>query len=127
MATIWEILQKRLWKNGLPGNTPVEEGRLNGLEQDTIQSLVQLARDPASLFAGPVEPDEHGAPISAVVEWPDGVAGVFSGIPSPDFPGALDGWTVTRVGAPTVTFTQPAVTRNPSGHMTSRPPITITT
>jgi hypothetical protein len=125
MATIWEILQKRIWKNGLPGNTPVEEVRLNGLEQDVIQSLVQLARNPESLFAGSVEPDGNGAPISAVVEWPDGVPGVFSGSPSPDFPGALDGWTVTRVGAPTVTFTQPTVTRNGSGHITSRPPMTI--
>lgn len=124
--TILESLQRRVWKRGVLGNTPLDEPPLNSLEQDLALALVQLARDPASLFAGSVERDEHGAPTSAVVEWPGGLAGVFSGTPSPGFPGALDGWTVTRVGSPTVTFTQPSVTRNQSGHITTRPPMTMT-
>lgn len=124
--TILEALQKRVWKRGVLGNTPLDEPPLNGLEQDLALALVQLAREPSQLFAGDVSPDDYGAPLSAVLAWPDGVAGVFSGTPSADFPGALDGWTVTRVGAPTVTFTQPTVTRNASGHITNRPPITMT-
>jgi hypothetical protein len=126
MATIWETLQKRLWKNGILGNTPLEEDRLNGIEQDLMRSLVQLAREPSQLFAGPITYDANGAEISAVVEWPDGVAGTYSGTPSVSSPGAVSSYTITRAGSPTVTFTQPAVTRDPAtGLVTNRPPITV--
>ena len=126
MATIWESLQKRLWKNGALGLTPLDEARLNPLEQDLSKALYQLARDPDQLFAGAVTRNADGAATSATVEWPDGVTGVYSGTVSGTFPGAVDAYTVTRTGAPTVTFTQPAVTRNANGHVTNRPAITVT-
>jgi hypothetical protein len=126
MATIWEALQKRLWKNGILGNTPIEEDRLNGLEQDVVRSLLQLARDPSQLFAGPITYDTNGAEISAAVEWPDGVTGTYSGTASVSFPGSVSAYTITRAGTPTVTFTQPAVTRDATtGRITNRPPIQV--
>ena len=118
-------MPKRNWADGVPGNTPLNAARLNALEEDLEAALMQLARDPSQLFAGSVTSDANGAAISATVEWPDGVTGVYSGTASGTFPGTVDAYTVTRTGSPTITFTQPAVTRNPSGHITNRPPITV--
>lgn len=123
---IWETLQKRLWKNGVLGNTALEEDRLNGLEQDVAQALLALARDPSQLFAGAVTYNGDGAPTSAVVLWPDGVEGTYSGTASGTFPGSINAYTITRVGTPTVTFTQPNVTRDgTTGLIINRPPITV--
>lgn len=124
--SVWESLQKRLWKNGALGATPLDETRLNPLEQDVSKALYQMARDPGQLFSGTVTRDAAGAAVSATVEWPDGVTGVYSGTVSEDFPGAVDAYTVTRTGSPVVTFTQPAVTRNTAGQVTNRPAITVT-
>lgn len=126
MATIWDALQKRLWKRGVLGNTPLDEDPLNALEQDLAKALVQLARDPEQLFAGAVGRDANGAPTSAVIEWPDGITGTYAGTASVSSPGAVSAYTITRAGSPTVTFTQPAVTRDPAtGLVTNRPPITV--
>lgn len=119
-------MPKRNWADGVLGNTPLNAARLNQLEDDLESSLLQLARDPSQLWAGAVTRDVNGAPTSAVVAWPDGVAGTYSGTASLDHPGAVDAYTVTRAGAPTVTFTQPSVTRDPDGNITNRPPITVT-
>jgi hypothetical protein len=120
-------MAKRVWNDGVLGNTPLSAARLSDLEDDLEAAMLQLARDPAQLFAGAVTNDEHGAPISAVVEWPDGVTGTYSGTPSVFFPGSINAYTVTRAGSPTVTFTQPAITREGgTGYVTNRPPITVT-
>lgn len=118
-------MSKRNWANGILGNTPLDAARLNELEADLEAAMLQLARDPSQLFAGSVTRDAGGAATSATVTWPDGAAGVYSGTASTTFPGAVDAYTVTRTGSPTVTFTQPAVTRNAAGHVTNRPPITV--
>lgn len=119
-------MPKRNWADGVPGNTPLNAARLNDLESDLDAALVQLARDPSQLFSGAVTRDSDGAAISATVEWPDGVAGVYSGTASTSFPGAVDGYTVTRTGTPVLTYTQPSVTRDPTtGAVTNRPPITV--
>ena len=119
-------MTKRNWADGVLGNTPLSAARLNQLEADLEAALLQLARDPESLFAGAVQYDTNGAPISAVVQWPDGVTGNYSGTASVNFPGSISAYTVTRVGSPTVTFTQPAVTRDATtGNITNRPPITV--
>lgn len=118
-------MPKRNWKNGPLGGTPIDEARLNALEADLEAALLQLARDPSQLFAGSVTRDADGAATSATVEWPDGVAGVYSGTPSTTIPGAVDAYTVTRTGTPVLTFTQPAVTRDAAGFVTNRPPITV--
>lgn len=119
-------MPKRNWADGVLGNTPLNAARLNDLETDLDAALVALARDPSQLFSGSVTPDANGAPTSASVKWPDGVTGVYSGTASATFPGSVDAYTVTRTGTPTLTYTQPAVTRNASGHITNRPPITVT-
>jgi hypothetical protein len=117
---------KRNWADGVLGNTPLSAARLNQLETDLEAALLQLARDPESLFAGAIQYDANRAPISAVVQWPDGVTGNYSGTPSVNFPGSISAYTITRVGSPTVTYTQPAVTRDSTtGDITNRPPITV--
>jgi hypothetical protein len=117
---------KRLWADGATGNTPLNAARLNAQETDIKASLVQLAADPSSLFAGAVIIDANGAPTSAVVKWPDGVDGTYSGTPSVSFPGSISAYTITRVGTPTETYTQPAVTRDATtGAITNRPPIVV--
>ncbi|AYN58650.1 hypothetical protein QEO74_gp41 [Arthrobacter phage Nandita] len=118
-------MPKRHWNDGALGNTPLKADALNELEEDLEAALLQLARDPGQLFAGTVTRDAAGAPVSATVAWPDGVGGVYSGEASPDFPGAVDSYTVTRTGTPVLTFAQPAVTRDTSGLVVNRPPITV--
>lgn len=119
-------MAKRLWADGQTGNTPLTAARLNAQEDDIEAALLQLARDPSQLFAGAITRDSNGAPTSAVVQWPDGVSGTYSGTPSGSFPGAISAYTVTRTGTPTLTFTQPAVTRDATtGLVTNRPPITV--
>ena len=119
-------MAKRNWADGQVGNTPLTAARLNDLEDDIEAALLQLARDPSQLFAGAVTSDANGAPVSAVVQWPDGVTGTYSGTASVSFPGSVSAYTVTRAGSPTVTFTQPAVTRDATtGAVTNRPPITV--
>lgn len=118
-------MPKRNWSDGVLGNTPLSAARLNQLEADLEAALLALARDPEALFAGAVVRDINGAPTSAVVLWPDGVEGTYSGTASVNFPGSISAYTITRVGAPTVTYTQPAVTRDANGYITNRPPITV--
>jgi hypothetical protein len=117
---------KRNWADGVLGNTPLSAARLMALEDDLDAALLQLARDPSQLFAGAVTNNADGAPISAVVEWPDGVTGTYAGTPSTFFPGSINAYTVTRAGSPTVTFTQPAITREGgTGYVTNRPAIIV--
>jgi hypothetical protein len=112
------------YANGVLGGTPLVAERLNEEESDLRAALLQLSRDPSLLFSGAITRDVNGAPISASVTWPDGAVGVYSGTASVGFPGAISAYTITRVGTPTVTYTQPAVTRDTAGNITNRPPIT---
>lgn len=120
-------MPKRIWSDGVLGNTPLSADRLNQLEGDLDAALVALARTPDALFSGAVTVDANGAPTSAVVVWPDGEVGNYAGTPSAAFLGSIDSYTVTRMLATgTVTYTQPAVTRNANGKITNRPAITVT-
>jgi hypothetical protein len=116
----------RSWADGQTGNTPLNAARLNALETDLDAALVQLAADPSLLFSGAVTRDANGAPTSAVVAWPDGVAGTYAGTASGTWAGTISAYTITRVGTPTKTYTQPAVTRDASGYISNRPAITVT-
>jgi hypothetical protein len=80
-----------------------------------------LARDPWGLIDGAVTLTS-GAPTSAAVAWPDGTAGVYTGTPSGTFPGSIDSYTITYG---TITYTQPAVTRDASGNVTNQPAIVV--
>lgn len=125
-------MPKRTWSDGVLGNTPLSAARLNQLEDDLDAACAALARTPDALWAGAVTVDANGAPISAVVEWPDRkedgsvITGTYSGTASTTFPGSIDSYTITRIiNAGTVTYTQPAVTRNANGQITNRPAITV--
>lgn len=118
-------MQNRTWADGATGNTPLNAARLNALETDLGAALVELSRDPSQLFTGAISRNANGAPTSATVTWPDGVAGVYSGTASATFPSAIDSYTVTRASTPTQTYTQPGVTRDASGNITNRPAITV--
>ncbi|UXM93318.1 hypothetical protein [Paenarthrobacter sp. JL.01a] len=119
-------MTRRNWTNGVIGNTPLSAERLNSLEDDLAAALLQLARDPDALFSGSVVRNADGAATSAQVVWPDGSTGVFAGTTSEDWPGAVESYTITKTGTPVRTYTQPTVTRNESGKITTRPAITIT-
>lgn len=85
-----------------------------------------LAGVPEALISGAITRSSSGAATQANVEWPDGSTGVFKGKESAGFAGAIDSYTITRVvGATTHTYTQAAVTRDATGSVTSRPPITV--
>lgn len=83
-------------------------------------SYAQLARDPSALFVGTIT-YTSGAPTSAAVVWPDGAAGTYTGTPSATFPGSVDAYTITHG---TTIYTQPAVTRDAAGNITTQPAIT---
>jgi len=115
------------WANGVLGGTPLDADRLNYRDDLLDKAIVQLARNPEALFGGAVQYDANGAPTSAVVEWPDGSTGTYAGTPSVSSPGAISAYTITRiVNGATITYTQPAITRDSAtGNVTNRPPITI--
>lgn len=119
-------MRRRNWIDWLIGNTPLSATRLNALEDDLGAVLLQAAANPPELFSGAITLDANGAPTSASVKWPDGTVGVYSGTASVTFPGAVDAYTVTYASTPTLTVTQPAVTRNASGQVTNSPALTIT-
>lgn len=118
-------MRLRNWANGVLGNTPLDADRLNALEDNLGAMLLQFGADPTMLFSGAVTRNVDGAPTSASVRWPDGTVGVYSGTASTTFPGAIDSYTITYAGTPTVTVTQSGVTRNADGHITNSPALTI--
>lgn len=94
---------------------------VNG-QSGAVDTYLQLARTPELLIVGAITLTD-GAPTSAAVVWPDGTAGVFTGTPSPTFPGSLDSYTITY--GTTRTYTQPTVTRDASGTITNQPAIVL--
>jgi len=114
------------WADGVIGNTPLSAARLNERDDAINDALVQLARTPEALFSGSVIRDSNGVPTSAQVKWPDGATGVYSATPSVTWPGATNSYAITKTGTPVLTFTQPAVTRDSNGDVTTRPAITVT-
>lgn len=119
-------MRRRTWANGILGGTALEKDRLNAVEDDIGAALLQLSRNPSMLFSGAVTVDTDGAPVSASVKWPDGTVGTYAGTASTAFPGAIDAYTITYSATPTLTITQPAVTRDGSGRVTNSPALTIT-
>jgi hypothetical protein len=92
---------------------------------NAIQSAILLtaAASPDVLVFGTITRDSNGAATSATVTWPDGTTGAYTGTASASFPGAVDSYTITYG---TLTYTQPTVTRDSTGAVTSRPAITVT-
>lgn len=88
-------------------------------------ALAQWAADPDALIVGTITRDANGAATSAPVVWPDDTPGTYTATTvSTAFPGAVDAYSITYGSPPTKTYTQPAVTRNAAGAVTTRPAIT---
>lgn len=79
----------------------------------------------ADLLTGTITRDAQGVVASAPIVWPDGRPGTFTATPTGT--GLLDGWTATYVPASgaTATVTQPLITRDANGAVTTRPALTI--
>lgn len=91
-------------------------------EDDPGDISTLFAATPEALIVGAITRDASGTAMSAAVRCPGRATGTYTGTASTGFPGAVDGWTVTRVRAGvTRTCTQPAFTRNASGAVTARP------
>jgi hypothetical protein len=80
-----------------------------------------------SILTGTITRDSNGAATAATATWPDGATGAYSAlVVSSAFPGAVDSYNVTHVlGGTTITYTQPTVTRDANGAVTTRPAITV--
>ncbi len=96
-------------------------GHITGLAT-VSQELLDAARDPDAMFTGVITRDPNHAPVSADVRWPDGVIGSYAGTPSMEWPGAINQYFITHGDD---IYFQPPVTRDESGQVTERPPITI--
>lgn len=79
----------------------------------------------ALIRATTITRDSNEAATGASVVWPDGTTGTYTGTASATTPGAIDSYTVTYAGSPTKTVTQPAMTRNAAGSVTTRPAMTV--
>lgn len=101
-------------------------GRVNALN-GTYASFLSLAMDPDLIIVGAITRDINGAATSAPLVWPDGSVGTYTAdTVSVLFPGAVDAYHVTYGSPVTRTYTQPAVTRNASGAVTTRPALVVT-
>lgn len=71
--------------------------------------------------------NSSGALLSATITWPDGGIGTYTADTlSTAFPGLVDAWHATyTAGNVTHTVTQPLVTRDSGGNITSQPALTI--
>ena len=95
-----------------------------GVAQSAFFSAMAYSLE--EIIVGTITRDANEAVTSAQVVWPDGTTGVFTATTlSTLFPGAVDAYTVTYLGATTVTYTQPLMTRDTSGAVTVRPAITV--
>lgn len=92
----------------------------------TLLFLALCAANLESVIVGTITRDANEAVVTADVVWLDGTPGVFtSTVRSTLFPGAVDAYTITY-GSPAVrTYTQPELTRNRSGSVIYRPPVTV--
>ena len=92
---------------------------------DQVAPLKAWAKNPDQLVAGTLT-YSSGLLSSATVEWPDGKTGILNITSRQSGTDAVTGYTVTRVeGTTTKTYTQPTITRDPSGAATNVPQITV--
>lgn len=85
--------------------------------------LKLFAQDPEPMFYGTIQRNRANVVTSAPVLWPDGVSGVYTPVID-DKHNVPNSYMITYGSS--VTVTQPTVTRNNDGYITSRPQLTIT-
>ena len=88
--------------------------------------LLGAAANPDQLAVGTITRSGTGAAVGFSVSWPDGAIGTFTGTESTAIPGAIDAYTVTHIlSGDTITYTQPALTRDGTGAVTNRPALVV--
>ena len=115
--------------NGAPANADTFKEVSDSLTVKARASdlLKALASSPDQIATGTITRSANGAATGFAVAWPDGATGTFTGTESTSTPGAIDSYTVTHVLAgTTVTYTQPALTRDSTGAVTNRPNLVVT-
>lgn len=78
--------------------------------------------DQPGRLVGALTRDSNNIVTGAGVVWPDGITGTFAATATAN---GVSTWTMTYNGSPTRTVTQPAVTRDSSGAVTSVPALTV--
>lgn len=100
------------------------------VEYSTWAALrLYAARDPEMMIVGAVTRNSTTKAVTGgTVQWPDGRSGAFTATANTTTAvGEYDGYTVTWVdGSTTLTYTQPAPTRDSDGNITVLPAITVT-
>jgi hypothetical protein len=138
------------WTDGLGGATPVSAANLGKLMvTDDAATAGTPTGDALRAAYGPVVAsdnwlktwaanvdnlirsttitrDANGAVKSAGAVWPDGTPGTYTtDTVSTAFPGAVDAYHVTYGSPALKTVTQPALTRDSTGAVTTRPALTV--
>jgi len=96
---------------------------LEALTAQTIRLKEMVAADGYELTA--LTRDGDDVVTTATVKWSDGTAGVFTTTTKNATYLVIDAFTITYLGSTTRTITQPAVTRNANGAVTTKPALTI--
>lgn len=87
--------------------------------------LKVFAKDFEMLLSGTITRDANNVVTTSGVIWPDGSTGTFTATTVNSTFKCVDAYTVTYVNGSTKTVTQPAVTRNASGYVTTYPVATV--
>lgn len=106
---------------------PLQAAKFGAYSSGATSDTDILAWSYGSLFQlNQSERDVNGAIVTAQITWPDGVGGTFTtDVASNSFPGAIDAWHATYASSPSKLITQPEVTRDLNGAVTSQPAITV--
>ncbi len=90
----------------------------------TFGTYANLAKNPDSIIAGNIVRNSADVITSADVVWPNGEPGTFT-TDTIDPSGAVNAYHITLGSPVTQTFTQPLMTRNTNGAVTTLPEIVV--
>ena len=134
----WTVGNLTFGGGGMQSPAPTPDGELRQLLQVATRVgpqvnswLTAWAANPADMMVGNITYNVNGAITTASVVWPDGATGTYTATDlSTAFPGATDAYTVTYVGigaqqGVNQIVTQPLVTRDAAGRITTRPARTV--
>lgn len=93
-------------------------------EITTSARLIEMAAAEAYQLTS-ITRDADGTITTATVAWPDGSSGVFTTVTKNATWLSIDAYTVTHAGT-SKTVTQPLVTRDADGFITTKPALTVT-
>jgi len=84
---------------------------------------LNLAQTPDLIISGTINRDANGVVTTANVTWPDTASGTYTTLSNDSTTGAVNSYSVTKGST---TYTQPTMTRNSIGAVTTRPAIVVT-